>query len=655
MKRPLKYIRDSLSTRLSLWIVLFAAVVFVAALGFMFVESRKTVRQEAESRASQVLESTVLRVNGLLDRVVVATNNLEWLVLRHLDEPDSMFVYAKCFLENNPDLNGCSIAFEPNFFEDRGRYFSAYAYNDNGKVLVTQEGNEHYEYFYMDWYQLCKLLDRPCWTEPFFDFNVQDIYSREMIASYCKPIRNTQGQFVGTIAVDLSLQWLSNTVSSVKPYPNSYSIMIGEGGTYFVHPDTTKLFYQSIFTPMLEQAALSDSSAELSSSAQADTTLTALGHAMQRGEEGMKELSIDSEKCYVFYKPLSNTGWSVAIVCPESDIYGGYNRLQTTVVCIALAGLLIMLLVFGRIVTKELKPLRELATQTDAIASGHFDMALPDNGRTDEIGQLTHAFANMQHSLVTYIDELKKTTAQKATIESELKVASDIQMSMVPRIFPAFPNRKDIDLYASMTPAKEVGGDLYDFFVQDEHLYFCLGDVSGKGVPASLFMAVTRNLFRIVAQQGFLPVKVAEQINIFLAKDNEAGMFVTMFIGMIDLQTGRLDFCNCGHNPPIIDGQFIHIENSNQPLGLWEDAPFVGESIDDVRGKQILIYTDGLNEAENHEKELLGDKRLLELMADTAKLSSREVVDMLKESVEAHRSGANPNDDLTLMCMKIIK
>ena len=638
MTSPIKYIRNSLSTRLSLWIVLFAAVIFLAALGFMFAESRRTVRQEAENRASQVLESTVQRVNGLLDRVVVATNNLEWLVLRHLDAPDSMFVYSRCFLENNPDLNGCSIAFEPNFFKDRGRYFSAYSYNDKGKVKVTQEGNDQYEYFYMDWYQLAKLLDHPCWTEPFFDYNLQDIYSKEMIASYCKPIKNAQGRYVGTIAVDLSLEWLSNTVSSVKPYPNSYSIMIGEGGTYFVHPDTTKLFYQSIFTPTMEAP---------------DTTLTALGHAMQRGEEGMKELSIEGEKCYVFYKPLSTTGWSMAIVCPESDIFGGYNRLQNTVAGIVLVGLLIMLLVFGRIVGKELRPLKKLATQTVAIASGNFDTELPVHGRTDEIGQLTQSFDDMQHSLVSYIEELKKTTALKATIESELKVASDIQMSMVPRIFPAFPNRKDIDLYASMTPAKEVGGDLYDFFVQDERLYFCLGDVSGKGVPASLFMAVTRNLFRIEAQQGYSPAEVAEQINLFLTKDNETGMFVTMFIGRADLQTGRLEFCNCGHNPPIIDGQFIHIEDSNQPLGLWEGAPFHGETIDDIRGKQILLYTDGLNEAENQEKELLGDNKLLELMADTSELSSKEVVNMLKESVEAHRSGATPNDDLTLMCLKI--
>lgn len=640
MKSPLQYIKQSLSMRLSLWIVLFAAAVFLAALGFMFAESRRTVRQEAENRASQVLESTVQRVNGILNYVVVATDNLAWLVTRHLDAPDSMFIYSRCILENNPNLNGCSIAFEPDFFKDRGRYFSAYSYNDNGHIMTTQEGNDQYEYFYMDWYQLVKLLDRPSWTEPFFDFNHNDIYSKDMIASYCKPLKNPEGKYVGTIAVDLSLEWLSNTISAVKPYPNSYSVMIGEGGTYFVHPDSTKLFYESIFTRTLENP---------------DPALTALGNAMQRGEEGMRELNLEGEHCYVFFKPLSTTGWSMAIVCPESDIYSGYYRLQRTVVGIVLVGLLLMLLVFSRIVGWELKPLKRLARQTETIASGNFGVELPVGHRTDEIGQLTKSFGHMQRSLVRYIDELKITTAKKASIESELKVASDIQMSMVPRIFPAFPDRTDIDIYASMTPAKEVGGDLYDYFVQDERLYFCLGDVSGKGIPASLFMAVTRNLFRIVAQQGKSPVEIAEQTNVFLAKDNEAGMFVTMFIGMVDLQMGRLEYCNCGHNPPIIDGQFIELKHENQPLGLWEEAPFYGETIEDIRGRQLFIYTDGLNEAENSEQELLGENRLLEMMASAGSLTSKEVIEMLKKTVDEHRGDAEPNDDLTLMCLRIVK
>ena len=636
--RFIPFLKKSLATRLSLFVVFFTAIVLVAALGFMFQVSRKAIRQEAIDRATDLLENTNLRVTSILDKVEVATNNTDWLINRHLDGPDSMFVYTRRILQNNPDLNGCSIAFEPNFFPDRGRYFSAFSYNDNGEILTTQEGNEHYEYFYMDWYQLCKLLDRPIWTEPFMDYNPDDIYSKEMIASYCKPLKDKEGQFIGTISVDISLGWLSRTISAVKPYPHSYAIMIGQGGTYFVHPDTTKLVYQTIFTESMDNP---------------DTAMVNLGHAMQRGEQGMHQLKVDGEDCYVFYKPLGTTGWSVAIVCPESDIFGAFNQFRMNVMGTVICGLILLMLVCSRIIRHELNPLTDLARQAETIASGDFSKNLPYDGRSDEVGQLSESFTNMQHSLVNYIEELKNTTAQKASIENELKVASEIQMSMVPRMFPAFPNRQDIDLHASISPAKEVGGDLYDYFIQDEILHFCVGDVSGKGIPASLFMAVTRNLFRIVAQQGHSPVEIATQINTILSKDNDQGMFVTMFIGKVDLRTGHLDYCNCGHNAPIIDGQFLEMKYVNQPLGLWEDDPFYGESLDNIKGKQLLLYTDGLNEAENSDKELLGNARLIELMKGARDMDAHQVIDMLKSAVEKHRAGADPNDDLTLLCMTI--
>ena len=252
--------------------------------------------------------------------------------------------------------------------------------------------------------------------------------------------------------------------------------------------------------------------------------------------------------------------------------------------------------------------------------------------------------------LQTAYNQLEATTAAKERIESELRIARDIQMSMVPGVFP---EHEGLDMYAEMTTAKEVGGDLYGYVLQGENLYFCVGDVSGKGVPASLFMSQSARLFRTLATEGLTPVDIAVRMNNELAENNDRGMFVTMFIGMLHLNTGRLDYCNCGHNAPVIDGQFLKMAYDNAPLGLWEDDPFYGESIDDVRGRQLLIYTDGLNEAENQQQELLGNKRLLELMADTASLTSHQVIDMLKEAVEEHRAGAEPNDDLTLMCLKL--
>ncbi len=639
MNRLLSYIRRKLSVRVSIWVVMFAAFIFIAALGFLFYQSREAVRQEAISHATQILDKTSLRVEGILNRAEVATQMTVWLIQRHPDKADSMFVYSRGMLQNNPDFYTCSIAFEPYYFKEYGRYFSAYARHVGDSIRTLQGGSEYYQYFFMDWYLMPKLLEKPCWTEPYMDLDAPT-NTYEMVTSYCQAIKNKQGEFIGVINTSLSLNWLSHTISAVKPYPNSYSIMIGRGGTYFVHPDTTKITRQTIFTQTMETP---------------DTAMTALGHAMQRGEEGMKHMNIDGNDCYVFYKPLGKTGCSMAIVCPESDIFGGFDRLRHTVMGIVFVGLLLMLYIFIKIITRELSPLHRLAKEAETIASGQFDTKLPDFQRNDEIGMLSHSFGNMQQSLVRYIEELKETTAQKASIESELNVASNIQMSMLPSVFP---DREGLDMFASMTPAKEVGGDLYGYLLKDDKLYFCVGDVSGKGVPASLFMAQVTRLFRTLANQMITPADICTQMNEALSgEENLTCMFVTLFIGLVDLNTGHLSFCNAGHNPPVIGGGEHHGEFlqmlPNFPIGVMPGLEFEGEEIGNIKGRPLFIYTDGLNEAENREFAQFGDDHLIDILRNTHFDTARQVVETLAAKVEEHRDGADPNDDLTMMCLRI--
>ena len=262
-------------------------------------------------------------------------------------------------------------------------------------------------------------------------------------------------------------------------------------------------------------------------------------------------------------------------------------------------------------------------------------------------------FLYFRHRSAKRLAEMKSA---KERIENELSIARDIQMSMVPH---QFPNRPGLDLYASMMPAREVGGDLYGYQLYDDRLYFCIGDVSGKGVPASLFMAQATRLFRTLAEQGMMPAEICTHINNALSgEDNEQGMFVTMFLGLVDLKTGHLDFCNAGHNPPVLggdehQGSFLEME-PNAPIGLWPGLEFVGESIESIKGRPLFIYTDGLNEAENTRHEQFGDDRLLSSLRDTSYESSRQVIETLAALVEAHhRQGAEPNDDLTMMCLRL--
>ena len=243
--------------------------------------------------------------------------------------------------------------------------------------------------------------------------------------------------------------------------------------------------------------------------------------------------------------------------------------------------------------------------------------------------------------------------ARQERIDSELSVAREIQMSMVPSIFP---QREGLDMYAMMAPAKEVGGDLYGYILQGDKLYFCVGDVSGKGVPASLFMAQVTRLFRTLAAQKMMPDEICVRMNDALSgEDNERCMFVTFFIGLLDLTTGHLIYCNAGHNYPVInvgDEQCAFLKTeSNLPIGTMPGMPFVGGEIDSIKGKPLLIYTDGLNEAENNERELLGNERMLDILKKSKAKNTRQLVESLVTEVEHHRDGAEPNDDLTMMAI----
>ena len=644
MNEILKYIRRKLSIRVSLWVVLFATIIFTVALGFLFFQSREAVRQEAISHASQILDKTSLRVEGILNRVEVASNMTKWLVLRHPDKADSMFVYSRSMLANNPDFYNCSIAFEPYYFKDKGRYFSAYTKHIGDSLRTIQGGSDSYQYFFTDWYLMSTLLDKPSWTEPYMDLDVATNTS-EMVTSYCQTIKNKDGQKIGVINTSLSISWLSNTISAIKPYPNSYSIMIGRGGTYFVHPDSTKITRQTIFTQTLEHP---------------DTAMVALGHAMQRGEEGMKHMNIDGKDCYVFYKPLGNTGCSMAIVCPEKDIFSGFDRLRRSVMAIVITGLLLMLFLFIRIITRELSPLRRLAHEAETIASGHFDAELPNFERIDEIGQLSQSFGNMQQSLVKYIEELKETTAEKASIESDLRIANGIQMGMLPENFPTRGDRDDVQLYASLTPAKEVGGDLFDFYFRDDKLFFCIGDVSGKGVPASLFMAVTRAVFRTTSAHESKPDRIVSVMNQMIADMNKTNMFVTLFVGVLDLPTGMLHYSNAGHDAPLLVGAGVGELpcDSNIPVGVMPDWDYTLQEAQIYTNTTIFLFTDGLTEATSADFKLFDMERVNDVAVKALAQQQQEpqqLISLMTEAVHQFVGDAEQSDDLTMMAIQYIK
>lgn len=633
--------RRSISARLSFWIVLAAALLFLGMILYLARVWRAGVRNEVEKDAAQVLENAVMRVDDILDDVERTASVLSWFVLRDLDNPDIMVQHSNNTIRYNRNLTSCSISFEPRFYSSKGEYYSIYSWpGPGGEVEWEQEGDDDYRYFEKEWYLYAKHRGYDCWTEPYLDTTNIPGKDVEMLLSFCHPIFRVQGTFAGVITLDLSLKRLSEELSDVKPYTNAYCILLGEDGTYLVHPDAEKLMFHSIF---------SDAS-ELSLPEMAE-----LGEAMGRQESGERVLLMDGQQYFVFFRPIPTTGWSIAIFCPENDIFGGYKRLQRNMLLSLLAGLLLMFFLFVWLIRRQLAPLGKLADEADHIAQGNFDRPLPATGRNDEIGLLSQSFGHMQSSLIRHIKDLTESTATRERMARELQIARNIQMGMVPHEFDL---GEKVDLYASMLPAREVGGDLYDFYVQEGKLYLCIGDVSGKGVPASLFMAVARSMFRVVARHGLAPAEIARRINDTIVGENDQMYFVTMFIAAVDLSTGEMEYCNCGHNSPVLltspdkPPQFLDCL-PNTAVGIQEGFGFEGQRIDDIRDKVLFLYTDGLNEAENAEHEQFGNNRMIDELGAVPFQDARTLIERLSAAVAAHVAGAEPSDDLTMLCLRL--
>ena len=307
----------------------------------------------------------------------------------------------------------------------------------------------------------------------------------------------------------------------------------------------------------------------------------------------------------------------------------------------------------SRSIRNAIKPLHFLSNSAQEVAQGNFDALLPTFEHQDEIAQLRDSFATMQQSLKRYVAELKESTAAKASIESELNVAHSIQLSMLPKMFPPFPNRDDIELFGMQKPAKAVGGDLYDFFIRDEKLFFCIGDVSGKGVPASLVMAVSRTLFRNISAHTDKPSHIVETMNLNICEDNDNCMFVTLFVGVLDLSTGQLRYCNAGHDAPYVQATQLPCD-SNLPVGVTPDLKYSEQETMIATDMTIFLYTDGLTEAENGDHELFGVQRITEVFT-TFKGSPQELIETMTTAVHQFVGETEQSDDLTLLAIKYKK
>lgn len=630
--------KTSISGRLTLGVLIVSAIIFTLTCTVFIRMAANKVREEATKHAHSELSNTIHQIDAVLNAVEIAVENTAWLIPHRLSSPEFMYDITERLLKNNDFICGSAVAFEPDYYSSKGHYFSPYSYRDeNGDIKSKQLGNDTYDYHYMDWYQIPKLLNEPYWSEPYYD----DGGGEMMMTTYSKPLYDEYGNLYAIITADLSLEWLTELVGNIQAFNRSYNLMVSRNASFIVHPDRNLILNETIYS---------------STYGDDDESLKKMQDDMVNCRAGEVLRDKDNGKYFVFYSPVETTCWSVAIVCPRSELYLGVRKLRAVLIILGLVALLAMLGLCYNGIRKVVAPVEKFSHVAKKIAHGEFDAELPQIYSNDELKELHDSFEYLQHSLVQYIDELKSTTANKERIESELRIARAIQMGMIPKSFPAFPERDDITLSARLIPAKEVGGDLYDFFIENDKLYFIIGDVSGKGIPASLVMAVTCRLFRSVASYLDKPEDIITSLNNSLSEGNESSMFCTAFLGILDLKTGKLNYCNAGHNAPYImesNGNVYPIDVlPNLALGLFSGFPYEGQETYLTSDKRLYLFTDGVNEAENNDLEQFGDDKLISILKDNASNTPGRIIDFTLEEVKRHADGATQSDDITVMCIK---
>ena len=667
----------SFAKRLTGRIMLVLLIVMGLASFVLYEMTSGLVEEEEMDLYESKLDVSVQKVRRVISDVYVASSNLVPLIEESLDQPDRMFTLVERLVSLNPRIRSCGISFVADYYPQKGHWYCPYAVRrDSTKVEVKSVGSADYDYLTAEWFTEALEAKEGYWSKPYYEGND----SITPLVSYMTPIRDKQGRTVAILGADVSLDWFSDVLirmmkktahlrdsiptdtqqqrkdNGKDQLGHYYSFIIDGKGTYLAHTDKKHILKDNF----LEETA-----------SYPDTLANYLCRQMIAGKKGYypnydeddentKSLIIRGRSVYLFYAPIEHTNWSMALALPAFDIKGFGIVVGVILLLLISLALLAVYFVGRRIIKRTAKPLHQLATSAGEVAKGRFDTPLPTIKHNDEIHMLRDSFGNMQQSLTKYVEELKTTTASKAAIENELKVAHDIQMSMLPKIFPPYPDRDDIDIAGSLTPAKDVGGDLFDFYIRDEKFFFCIGDVSGKGVPASLVMAVTRSLFRNVSAHVSEPSEIVRTLNDALVENNETNMFVTFFVGVLDLKTGQMNYCNAGHDSPLLIGDGVGMLpcDSNLPLGVMSGWTFSSQEIDIHPQTVVFLYTDGLTEAEDIHHAQFGDQRVIEvaeqLLPDGEHMPST-IISRMSHAVQTFVGDAEQSDDLTMLAIKYKK
>ena len=630
---------QSLATRLSLWIVTLGAIIFIAVLITNYYLSRALLDDYVEKLAGAATASTVEKIESVFIRAEANADSLASVTAIPCITEDEIHQAINALLPIHTKTYGMTVALEPHTLIDSLGDFAPYYYKKGDELVYENLATDNYNYKNQSWYTGPKNLNAYQWSDPYFDEGGGNV---QMI-TYSTPIYTQDTKtFAGISTADIKLKWLDKIVDNIKIGKSGYGYIVSRNDIVIAHPDKS-LNMKNLADIVSDNIKAEDWQKYIDSKTTLSSVSLKVPCPYQEGD------------CRVAIESLANTGWKVIVVLPEQDHVSEINSLTRHISFIAVAGIIILLVVIVFITRRLTSPLANLALATKDIGAGNLDIELPEPTRHDEIGALTDDFSTMRSALKTYIKEVQTATAKQQKLESEIQIAKDIQMSMIPGSGNSSIQSDAFQLYALLRPARTVGGDLYYFLQSDEILHFILGDVSDKGVPAALFMAKTVTLYTRALGDELSPGQTLAMMNDLLADNNDACMFVTALCGSLNLKTGYMVMANAGHMNPIFQGD----ENTREfeiqgatALGLMTgvDYPDIEFQLDNRTS--LIMYTDGISEAHNTNNAQYTDEKFIDFISSIDTSKSEDTGNKIIKSVDDFAAGTEQFDDITLLIIR---
>lgn len=639
----LKFITNrSLAFKMSFYLLVSTIFIFLIILFFNYNISQNIIIRNLKQYTIEIKKATVNSIDDVFHRNQNFGQNFKELLEGTNLTKNELYRFMYDAVQSNEYVYGCSVMFEPYSFIKDSMYYAPCFYNVDSAVTRFSLEGFNTDYFSKGGYQRAKQSRGSFWSQPYTDtINGKETMLTSYSIPFYYPIKDTS-KFRGVISVNISLDWLKNYLSKIKPFETGYLILISDNGSVISHPD--------------EYFNKDDNIFELKDYKGQDY-LKSIKNIINRNDTNFEvHNSKINESGRLFLWHLNSCDWVMIMYVPDKELYKDFYTLFYGLIGISLLGFIVLILVTIIISRNFIRPIKNLAEITHEIGTGNFNISLPEIKTKDEIGILNSAINKMQDSLKLYVKDIQETTSARERIERELQIARDIQMGIIPKKFPPFPNIRSFDIYAHLEQARDVGGDLYDFFMIDhDHLCFAIGDVSGKGVPAALFMAITRTVLRAKAALHHSPKDIISSMNRSISSENDNFMFITFAVGVLDIFSGDLEYCSAGHNPPYlyhVDGDFELLKvKVNIPLGIDYDYSFASNKFKLEDGDKFFIYTDGVTEAMNNKGNFFNDDKLLKSLSMHKMEGVTEIIRGVKKDIHSFIHGTPQSDDIAMLVL----